>query len=40
MLNLHTPHPHGDKLRALAQNTKLPLKDRPRVDQAITRYKV
>ena len=38
MLNLPTPHPHGDKLRALVQNEKLPVKDRPRVEQAVARY--
>lgn len=36
MLNL--PTPHGDKLRALAQNKKLPVEDRPRVEQAVARY--
>lgn len=36
MLNL--PTPHGDKLRALVQNEKLPVKDLPRVEQAIARY--
>lgn len=32
------PAPHGDKLRALAQNRKLPPEDRPRVERAIERY--
>jgi hypothetical protein len=32
------PTPHGDKLRALAQNRKLPPEDRPRVERAIERY--
>jgi len=32
------PTPHGDKLKALLGNNKLPLKDRPRVEQAIERY--
>lgn len=36
MLNL--PTPHGDKLRALVQNEKLPTEDRPRVEQAVVRY--
>jgi hypothetical protein len=34
------PHPHGDKLRALVVNEKLPAQDRPRVEQAIARYEV
>lgn len=32
------PTPHRDKLSALLQNEKLPLEDRPRVEQAIVRY--
>lgn len=32
------PTSHGDKLRALIQNEKLPMKDRPRVEGAIERY--
>lgn len=32
------PTPHGDKLRALLQNSKLPGTDRPRVKAAIDRY--
>lgn len=32
------PTPHGDKLRALLTNTKLPTADRPRVGAAIERY--
>jgi hypothetical protein len=35
---LHFPTPHGDKLRALVQNEKLPTKDRSRVEQAVVRY--
>jgi len=40
MPNLPTlhPHPHGDKLRALVENEKLPAEDRPRVEQAIACY--
>lgn len=36
MLNL--PAPHGDKLKALLQNNKLPADDLPRVQQSIARY--
>jgi len=32
------PFPHGDKLRALILNEKLPSEDQPRVRQAIKRY--
>ena len=32
------PTPHGDKLRALVENDKLPVRDRPRVRAAIERY--
>lgn len=32
------PTPHGDKLRALLQNSKLPAADHPRVKAAIDRY--
>lgn len=32
------PAPHGDKLRALLENEKLPARDHPRVEQAIARY--
>ena len=32
------PTPHGDKLRALVRNDKLPESDRPGVDAAIMRY--
>ena len=32
------PTPHGDKLRALVGNDKLPASDRPGVDAAINRY--
>ena len=32
------PTPHGDKLRALLENDKLPVDDRPRVNAAIQRY--
>jgi hypothetical protein len=32
------PTPHGDKLRALVENEKLPTEDRPRVEEAIARY--
>jgi hypothetical protein len=32
------PTPHGDKLKALILNEKLPLEDQPRVRQAIERY--
>lgn len=35
---LDLPTPHGDKLRALVQNEKLPAEDRPRVERAIARY--
>ncbi len=34
----NVPTPHGDKLRALLQNEKLPPGDRPRVEQTIVRY--
>jgi len=37
MFNL--PKPHGDKLSALLNNQKLPRQDKPRVKQAIERYK-
>ena len=32
------PTPHGDKLRALLQNDKLPNGDRKRIDKAVDRY--
>jgi len=32
------PTPHGDKLRALLANTKLPVSDQPRVENAIKKY--
>ena len=32
------PTPHGDKLRALVENRKLPESDRPGIDAAIERY--
>lgn len=32
------PTPHGDKLRALVSNEKLPSEDLPRVRQAIEHY--
>lgn len=32
------PTPHGDKLRALLKNPKLPVEDRPRVAQAVEIY--
>lgn len=32
------PTPHGDKLRALLENVKLPENDRPRVNSAIGKY--
>ncbi len=32
------PSPHGDKLKALLQNSKLPLDDTPRLQDAIRRY--
>ena len=32
------PTPHGDKLKALRENEKLPEGDRPRVENAINRY--
>lgn len=35
---LDLPTPHGDKLRALLQNSKLPGNDRKRVENAINRY--
>ncbi len=35
---MHFPTPHGDKLRALLENAKLPRGDRPRVTAAIQRY--
>ncbi len=38
-LNCSLPTPHGDKLRALLVNTKLPVSDRPNVIAAIERYK-
>lgn len=34
----HLPTPHGDKLKALVQNQKLPPQDLPRVTQAIEFY--
>ena len=33
------PTPHGDKLNALLENEKLPETDRPRILEAVTRYK-
>jgi hypothetical protein len=33
------PSPHGEKLKALACNEKLPPQDQPRVNEAIERYK-
>lgn len=38
MPNLSALYPHGDKLRALVVNEKLPAEDRPRVEQAIAHY--
>lgn len=35
---MSSPTPHGDKLRALSENDKLPPSDRPRVKAAIARY--
>ena len=35
---LSYPTPHGDKLRAILKNAKLPAGDRPRVSEAIKRY--
>lgn len=35
---LQLPTPHGDKIRALLDNPKLPASDRSRVKQAIARY--
>lgn len=35
---MSSPTPHGDKLRALSENDKLPPSDRPRVRVAIARY--
>ena len=32
------PTPHGDKLRALVENDKLPASDRPAVETAIEKY--
>ncbi|MEA3338987.1 MAG: hypothetical protein U9R15_03380 [Chloroflexota bacterium] len=32
------PTPHGDKLRALLSNEKLPSDDQPRVQRAIEHY--
>ncbi|GIV94487.1 MAG: hypothetical protein KatS3mg056_3196 [Chloroflexus sp.] len=32
------PAPHGNKLRALLQNEKLPSGDRDRIERAISRY--
>jgi hypothetical protein len=37
-MNHSLPTPHGDKLKALLLNTKLPSPDRPKVEQAIERY--
>lgn len=36
--NKHLPAPHGEKLKALLQNPKLPASDRPRVSDAIRHY--
>jgi hypothetical protein len=36
MIKLSTPH--GDKLKSLLQNEKLPIEDRPRIEEAVTRY--
>jgi hypothetical protein len=35
---MNLPTPHGDKLRALLQNEKLPNGDRRRIEEAIVRY--
>ena len=35
---MNYPAPHGDKLRALVENDKLPASDRAGVDTAIERY--
>ena len=35
---MNFPAPHGDKLRALLGNDKLPGGDRPRVEAAVERY--
>lgn len=40
LLDMKYPKPHGDKLRALASNSKLPPSDHPRVWSAINRYEV
>lgn len=32
------PTPHGDKLRALLENVKLPENDRPRIESAVEKY--
>lgn len=32
------PTPHGDKLRALLENVKLPENDRPRIEAAVEKY--
>ena len=37
-MTMSFPTPHGDKLRALYENDKLPSSDRPRVRAAIARY--
>ena len=37
-MTIRYPTPHGDKLRALLENDKLPEDDRPRVIRAIERY--
>lgn len=37
-MTMSSPTPHGDKLRALSENDKLPASDRPRVRTAIARY--
>ena len=39
-MTIRYPTPHGDKLRALLKNDKLPTNDRPRVSKAIERYEV
>ena len=36
---MNFPTPHGDKLNALLNNAKLPVQDRPRVHEALERYK-
>lgn len=35
---MYRPTPHGDKLRALLDNAKLPEYDRPRISSALEKY--